>query len=168
MTIRKLYRDGWNGETPELSHKELVDRAFGFLKGGLNCSVTFKERRGSTTENPDAIGFRQGFSFLIECKASRGDFLSDKKKPFRKRPQDGMGYERYFMAPVGMLEPSEMPESWGLIEVYPKARKNHPVKVAKNSEPFNERNLRAEVSYLVSSIRRIEISMAVFIEKEMR
>ena len=160
-------RDRWTkytGEIPEISHSELVSRAFQYLRFTLGCSVAFKERVGSTTENPDAIGFRQGFSWLIECKSSRADFLADKKKPFRKRPQDGMGYERYFMAPVGMLDPDEMPENWGLLEVYPKSRKHRPVKIAKDSGQFFDRKLQAEVSYLVSSIRRIDISMAVFVE----
>ena len=157
--------NSYTGGTPELSHRQLVDRAFQYLRYSEGCSVAFKERVGSTSENPDAIGFKQGFSWVIECKASRADFLADKKKPFRKRPQGGMGYERYFMAPVGMLEPSEMPDGWGLLEVYPKAKKYYPVKVARDGKPFHDRNKGAEVSYLVSAIRRIDISMAVFVEK---
>ena len=130
----------------------------------MNCSVVFRERVGSTSENPDAIGFRMGFSYLIECKASRADFLSDKKKPFRKKTDRGMGDERFFMAPIGLLEPSEIPSGWGLLEVGEIARKYRPVSSAKDSKNFyEETNKRAEVSYLSSSIRRIEISMAVFV-----
>lgn len=158
-------RHKYTGETPEISHKELVNRAFQYLKYSINCSVVFKERVGSTSENPDAIGFKRGFSYLIECKTSRADFMADKKKRFRERPKDGMGDERYIMAPVGLLEPSEIPDGWGLIEVYEIARKHRPVEVSKDSDNFYDKaNKRAEVSYLSSAIRRIDISMAVFVE----
>ena len=112
----RRHRLNFTGETPTISHKELVDRAFNYLKYSLNCSVVFKERIGSTSENPDAIGFKQGFSYLIECKASRADFFADEKKRFRQRPEEGMGDERYFMAPVGMLEPSEIPGGWAFFQ----------------------------------------------------
>jgi len=162
-------RHKYKGETPEISHKELVDRAFTYLQFSMGCSFVFKERVTSTSENPDAIGFKHGFSWLIECKSSRADFLADKKKHFRRDASQDMGYERYFMAPVGLLEPSEIPGGWGLLEVYevpPRAR-NRTVKTALESERFfeGERNLSAEVSYLVSAIRRINISMVVFVDK---
>jgi len=158
-------RGKYTGEVPKISHEELVDRAFTYLKFSIDCSVVFKERITSTSENPDAIGFRGGFSYLIECKSSRSDFLADKKKYFRRDPSYGMGYERYFMAPVGMFEPSEIPDGWGLLEVYEKLpRQNRQVKKTKDSKSFVERKLQNEVSYLVSAIRRIKVSMAVFIE----
>ncbi len=160
-------RGKYIGEIPKISHKELVQRAFSYLKYTLDCSVVFKERVASASENPDAIGFKSSFSFLIECKSSRADFFADRKKWFRRSTEKGMGYERYFMAPVGLLEPSEIPDGWGLLEVYeiPPSCRNRTVKVAAKSDRFYESNLRNEVSYLVSAIRRIEISMAVFVEK---
>lgn len=151
------------GPIPEISHKELVNRAFLYLYGS---SVRFKERVASTRENPDAIGFGGGRgSILIECKASRADFFADAKKFFRRKPEGGMGYRRYYMAPVGMLKPDEIPNGWGLLEVYDKPPKqNRRVREAKESERFCERNKDAEIQYLVSAIRRINVSMAVFIE----
>ena len=78
-----------------------------------------------------------------------------------------MGYKRYFMAPVGMLKPGEIPKGWGLLEVYEKTpRMNRRVCIAVDAEAFHERNREAEIRYLVSAIRRINISMAVFIEPE--
>jgi len=151
---------------PEISHRELVDRAFLYLHG-MGCKVRFRERRASTLENPDAMGFGGGraLSVLIECKASRADFLADKKKLFRRVPEQGMGSRRYFMAPVGMLEPAEIPAGWGLLEVYEKTpKRQRRVRETVTAEPFYERNREAEIQYLVSAIRRIEISMAVFIE----
>lgn len=153
------------GTVPEIFHHELVDRAFLYLHT-IGCSVRFRERVVSTRENPDAIGFGGShFSVLIECKASRADFLADKKKWFRQKPEDGMGYKRYFMAPIGMLKPGEIPKGWGLLEVYEKTpRMNRRVCIAVEAETFYERNREAEITYLVSAIRRINISMAVFIE----
>jgi len=152
---------------PEISHRELVDRAFLYLRT-IGCSVWFKERVTSISENPDVMGFGgREFSVLIECKASRVDFLADKQKWFRKRPEDGMGYKRYFMAPVGMLKSNEIPKGWGLLEVYEKTpRMNRRVCISVEAEAFHERNQNAEIQYLVSAIRRISISMAVFIEPE--
>jgi len=160
MIIRSR-RGTYLGKMPKITHDELVNRAFSYLKMSMGCSVVFKERKASVTEEPDAIGFKQGFSYLIECKASRADFLSDKNKPFRKLPASGMGYHRYYMAPVGMLEPSEIPTEWGLLEVYekPPMQRSRTVKIAKESVNFYIRNLAAEVSYLVSAIRRLDISM---------
>ena len=157
------------GPIPKYTHKELVDRAFLYLKNTDNHTVVFRERKGSTLENPDAIGFNSGFSTLIECKTSRGDFLADSKKSFRSNSEQGMGFRRYYMAPAGLLNPKEMPEGWGLLEVHEKPkRKGWSGKVvqAKDSTDFYKRNLQAEVSYLVSAIRRIEISMAVFFVPE--
>ena len=112
------------------------------------------------------MGFKGGFSYLIECKSSRADFQADKKKLFRKIPKQGMGFMRYFMCPVGLLEPSQILEGWGLLEVYeiPPGFRNRTVKKAKESKDFFERNLLSEVAYLVSAIRRLNISMAVFVE----
>jgi len=155
------------GIVPEISHRELVDRAFLYLHT-IGCSIRFRERITSISENPDAMGFGgKYFSILIECKSSRADYIADKKKWFRRRPEDGMGYKRYFMAPVGILKPAEIPKGWGLLEVYEKTpRMNRRVCIAVDSEAFHERNREAEIKYLVSAIRRIDISMAVFIEPE--
>jgi len=156
-------------DIPEIQHKELVDRAFDYLKfsHSPSCSVIFKERRASTSETPDVIGFYGGFSYLIECKASRTDFLADRKKFFRQRPEDGMGYMRYYMAPVRLLDPDEIPNGWGLLDVYEKTgNRNRIVKIAKESERFDNRDQLAEISYLVSAIRRLDISMAVYVASE--
>jgi len=70
------------------------------------------------------------------------------------------------MAPVGMLKPDEIPDGWGLLEVYEKTGNHRHVRTSKEPTPFYERNLVNEIGYLVSAIRRIDISMAVFVERE--
>jgi hypothetical protein len=156
----------YTGTIPEIDHKELVQRAFTYLRLSMRYSVVFKERSTSVSETPDAIGFQSGFSCLIECKSTRADFLADKKKFFRREPSEGMGYKRFIMAPVGLLAVAEIPDGWGLLEVYEKQphQRSRTVRFSKDSERFVERNLASEVSYLVSAIRRLNISMAVFVE----
>lgn len=163
--MKKNQWNKWVHDVPEITHGVLVSRGFQYLKYGVGCSVVFKERSASVSETPDVLGFRYGkCSYLIECKASRSDFLEDKKKWFRRYPQSGMGLERYFMTPIGMLTPDELPEGWGLIEVYPKERGSRRIRVAKDSKQFEERSVINELSYVLSAIRRIEISLAVFVE----
>jgi len=53
---------------------------------------------------------------MIECKVSRSDFFADAKKP-QRLAGTGIGERRYFMTPVGLVKPSELPEEWGLIEI---------------------------------------------------
>jgi hypothetical protein len=61
-------------------HDRLCLRAEKWLNQ-INCKVAIRDPfRASTREHPDAIGWRDGVSILIECKASREDFLADKNK----------------------------------------------------------------------------------------
>ena len=116
-----------------MTHAELVDRAGKWLRYScrlpagregmyhtFRCPVVFTEFATYAHEIPDAIGFADGgrSSFLIECKASRSDFLSDKTKAHRRvLPHCSMGKYRWYMAPSGLLNPEEMPEAWGLLAV---------------------------------------------------
>lgn len=66
---------------PALTHSELCLIAERFLRNN-GFSVAFHDRfvaAVSTGEQPDAIGFRNLASCLIEAKCSRGDFLADRK-----------------------------------------------------------------------------------------
>ncbi|SES12087.1 hypothetical protein SAMN04487958_107178 [Vreelandella subterranea] len=115
------------GNVKEWTHAELCAVAVKWLKrpnsnNGHGCHVAVSEvRSGWTGEIPDAIGFRQSGhppsdgSVVVEVKVSRGDFLSDKKKPHRI--EGGLGNWRYFMCPEGMIQPDELPEGWGLLWV---------------------------------------------------
>ena len=135
-----------------MTHKELVERAVIWLQGRGGCTFAFSEFSASAWEIPDAIGFTSWRSVLVECKVSRADFFRDCKKPFRRRPEVGMGGERYFMVPAGLVTADEVPAKWGLLYVH----KRH-VKVIKKSEGFANRSYRSELGYLVSMLRRIEI-----------
>src|SRR5260370_33864014 len=68
-------------------------------------------------EMPDAIGWKKVcHSVLVESKVSRADFLADRDKPFRLKPEIGVGCERYYLAPRGLIRPEELPAGWGLLE----------------------------------------------------
>lgn len=76
-----------------LTHHELCQIAYKFLKRN-GFKVCFHDRFvavTSTGEQPDAMGFRNSASCLIEAKCSRADLLADRKKRFRKNPSLGMG-----------------------------------------------------------------------------
>lgn len=96
------------------THSELTYIAEKWLL--KHCGFAFREL-ATVGEIPDAIGFRGECSIMIECKATRGDFLSDKKKNFRINPERGVGEFRFFMCPKGLIKKEELPEKWGLLYV---------------------------------------------------
>lgn len=102
-----------------LTHDELCQIACRFLQNN-GFKVAFHDRfvaAVATGEQPDAIGFRNLASCLIEVKCSRADFLADKKKSFRRMPNQGMGDWRFFMAEPGFIDVSDLPPGWGLLHV---------------------------------------------------
>jgi hypothetical protein len=142
----------------EMTHKDLVQRARLWLQNHMHCSVVMSELKTRNTETPDGIGFSGSMSILVECKATRADFLADKNKIFRREEERGMGDHRYFMVPTKLISPSEVPDPWGLIEVHP----SDYTRVVKEAQPAKV-DKSAEVIMLVSAIRRLELSTAVFV-----
>ncbi len=78
------------------------------------CSVVITDMTHGGAETPDAIGWAGTVSTLVECKTSVADFRADALKSFRRYPDSGMGNQRYFCAPKGMIKVT--PEGWGLLE----------------------------------------------------
>ncbi|WHI46573.1 hypothetical protein [Microbulbifer sp. VAAF005] len=147
------------------THSSLVSMAGAWLKGKANCGAVFTElvTNVESGEQPDAIGFRGGrISILIECKATRSDFLADKKKPFRKRPELGMGMYRFYLCPPGVITEKDLPEKWGLLyAVNQRSIKRVCGGPAGNvwegykDESFWERNIHAEWDLMYSALRRM-------------
>ena len=102
-----------------IAHRELVERAGVWLRRSMKCSAVLLEPRyGTVGEIPDAIGWSSGRSILVECKASRSDFLADQNKPSRRRGSGwSLGTERWYFAPAGMIDAEEVPPGWGLAVV---------------------------------------------------
>jgi hypothetical protein len=132
------------------THSALIECARAWLWKQRCCLVITDMTHGGR-ETADAIGWNGRFSTLVECKASRSDFLADSKKPFRREPERGMGARRYFCAPKGLIRVDELPESWGLLEIGATG-----IRIAHESGHFQSVDgTREEVSLLISAIRRI-------------
>lgn len=143
-----------------MTHAELVDRAVAWLKR-QSCSVILHEPfRTPLSEQPDAIGWRDGLSILLEAKTSIADFRVDAAKPWRRDPTAGVGDWRFYIAPAGLLSPLDLPEGWGLIECVGKRSRvvsggpkgNH----WWGDVPFRDCDKRAETRMLVSALSRPE------------
>ncbi len=119
------------------------------------CGVVLSEQASVSGEMPDAIGWKRAcHSVLVEGKVSRADFLADRDKPFRQRPEIGVGCERYYLTPQGLLRTEELPRGWGLLEV--NGREIEQVKAsAKNLR--TEIGFQNEMNLLLASLRRVEI-----------
>lgn len=150
-----------------MDHNELVKIAEMWLLKAKWCSFALAElcALGGNGETPDAIGWRSGYSILVECKTSRADFHADKNKRFRKYPEQGMGTYRFFMCPAGVIESEDLPESWGLVWVNEKGKAVQKVGpkgncwCGKNAEPFlfTEKCMKSEQAMLVSALRRLHL-----------
>lgn len=129
------------------THRALVETARRYL--ARTCSVVATEIN-TIGEAPDAIGWHSSTSSLIEVKASRSDFLADRNKWFRQRPEQGVGVYRYYLAPKGLIRSDELPDRWGLLEFDGK-------RVYRTRPPgiFPEHNVQAEQVILLSLLRRI-------------
>lgn len=128
--------------------------AVGWLRR-YRCGVVLSEQACVSGEMPDAIGWKKAcHSVLVECKISRADFLVDREKAFRQKPETGVGCERYYLAAKGLIRPEYLPAGWGLLEVC-----GHEIEKVQPSR----KNLRSETGFqyemnlLLASLRRVEV-----------
>ena len=137
-----------------MTHAQLVEKAVQWLRS-YSCGVILSEQACASGEMPDAIGWKRAcHSVLVECKISRTDFLADRAKPFRQKSHIGMGCERYYLAPAGLLRGEDLPSGWGLLEY--QNRKITTVQVAaKNLRTAS--GFRHEMNLLLASLRRVEV-----------
>lgn len=102
-----------------MTHSELVKKAAVWLRNHGAVVVCTEVVAWHCPESPDVIGWGYGgTSYVIEVKVSRSDFLADKSKPHRNGRVCGLGNFRYYAAPAGVIDRHELPEDWGLLEVY--------------------------------------------------
>src|ERR1700722_10837048 len=137
-----------------MTHAKLVAMAVYWLRR-YRCGVVLSEQACVSGEMPDAIGWKKAcHSVLVESKVSRADFLADRAKPFRQKAENGVGCERYYLAPRGLIRVQELPSGWGLLEVCD--REIERVKAsAKNLR--SEAGFQSEMNLLLASLRRVEI-----------
>lgn len=137
-------------------HALLVSKAVHWLRSYYKCGVILSEQYCATGEVPDVIGWK-GFcrSVLIECKVSRTDFLADAAKPFRQHPEEGMGCERFYLAPAGVIRREDLPKHWGLLEL--RAREIHLAVKPGRIDLRSATALMKEMNLLLASLRRVEL-----------
>jgi hypothetical protein len=137
-----------------MTHAQLVEKAVRWLRF-YRCGVVLSEQASVSGEMPDAIGWKQAsHSVLVECKVSRDDFLADRAKPCRQKPEKGMGSERFYFTPPGLIQAGELPCGWGLLEYRP-ARVQMVQASAKNLRTAV--GFRYEMNLLLASLRRVEV-----------
>jgi len=146
------------GKSPsnEAKHAQLVTRAAEWLRRRYKCGISLSEQYCATGEVPDVIAWK-GFckSVLVECKVTRADFLADANKPFRQKQEDGMGCQRFYMAPADVIRPNELPKHWGLLEL--KGREVQMAVKPGRVDLRSEVGLMKEMNLLLASLRRVEV-----------
>lgn len=148
-----------------MNHSDLITIAHHWLLS-KGCGFVFTELKAlvDNGEIPDAIGFKgPSTSLLVECKATRADFLSDRAKRFRRIPSRGMGSFRWYMAPQGIITQTDLPPGWGLITVSPDGKARQVFGPSGNtfppSSPFHHKvkSTRSELQMMYSALRRLHI-----------
>lgn len=133
-----------------MNHVTLVQLGVRWLS--RQSSVVLYEAAATKAEIPDVIGWSGASSILIECKASRADFLRDAAKKSRTKLKAGMAQRRYYLCPAGVLQPEDLPAKWGLLW----AAKST-VTVQREAKGFSQRNYVAEIQFLSTMLRRAQI-----------
>jgi hypothetical protein len=137
-----------------MTHAQLVEKAVCWLRR-YRCGVVLSEQACVSGEMPDAIGWKRAcHSVVVECKVTRSDFLADRAKSFRLKPEQGVGCERFYLVPAGLIRHEELPQGWGLLE-----HNRGKIEVAH----LSGKNLRSatgfryEMNLLLASLRRVEV-----------
>ena len=137
-----------------MDHALLVRAAVAWLRR-YRCGVVLSEQACVSGEVPDAIGWKRAcHSVLVECKISRSDFLADRGKPFRHKPELGVGSERFYLVPRGLVRAEELPAGWGFLEYH--KRSVHILRPSRKNFRSDE-GFRCEMNLLLASLRRVEI-----------
>ena len=137
-----------------MTHGQLVERAVRWLRW-YRCGVVLSEQACVSGEIPDAIGWKQKcHSVLVECKVTRKDFLADRAKPFRLKPEKGVGCERFYLVPADLVAKEELPAGWGLLELR-RGRVEMVQAAAKDLRTTT--GFRYEMNLLLASLRRVEV-----------
>jgi len=137
-----------------MTHPQLIEKAVAWLRS-YRCGVVLSEQVCASGEVPDAIGWKRAcHSVLVECKVSRADFLCDRDKPWRQNPKAGVGCERFYLVPAGLLRVQELLEGWGLLEL----RKREVMMTKPSAKDLRTATgFRYEMNLLLASLRRVEV-----------
>ena len=137
-----------------MTHALLIRKAVEWLRS-YRCGVVLSEQACMSGEMPDAIGWKRAcHSVMVECKISRADFLADRSKPWRQKPDSAVGCERFYLAPRALIKCEELPVGWGLLEFH--NRRIQVVRLSRKNLRSDE-GFRSEMNLLLASLRRVEI-----------
>jgi hypothetical protein len=139
-----------------MTHQQLVRLAEQWLRRRYRCGIVLSEQSCASGETPDVIGWKGSCrSVVIECKISRADFFADQEKPFRKQPETGMGCERFYLVPQGLIQSDDLPRGWGLLEC--KGREITMTLKPRRQSQRTEIGMKWEMNLLLASLRRVEV-----------
>jgi hypothetical protein len=135
-----------------LTHNELIVEAVKWLEQVGRCKLILKESQGFV-EHPDVIGFTNVTSITVEAKASRSDYLRDKKKFSRKDSDHAYGQHRYYICEPGTITIPDLPDKWGLLYT-----SHHGITIVKKAQTFkyNYEMLWRERCLLVSEFGKYQ------------
>lgn len=137
-----------------MTHAQLVKDAAAWLRNSRRCYFVSTEHVCTNlSEIPDAIGWASDASVLVECKTSTGDFINDREKHHRSGA--GLGQERWFFAPRGVIPKDKLPEGWGLLERQEIGARGHHI-CRRTVEPI----LRPPSQLLLLNERKMLVSAA--------
>ena len=132
------------------THEDLRKAAVRWLTNSQKCSVVLSEMVSAAGEIPDAIGWKYGVSYLVECKVSRSDFKRNGDKCFI-RNGSGMGCKRFFLCPKDLITIEDLAGSeYGLLWI---GEGGH-IRIHREAE-IRETNSRKEICMLTSALRRV-------------
>lgn len=141
-----------------MKHAELVEASRKWLlKKGCSIAISELTTCSQLREEPDAIGWIEYKSILVECKTNLDDMRADMAKHFRYFNNYGVGDLRYYCVPSGLyilpllLKAPEL-ELWGILEYDAEKKK---MKETRKAQPFVTVNHKHEIGLLVSALRRL-------------
>ncbi len=70
-----------------------------------------------------------------EVKVTRSDFLAELRDLDKRKPAEAYAVETWFAAPAGLIDPSELPAGWGLLEVASTGRARQKRAAAQRADP---------------------------------
>lgn len=100
-------------------HKRLKQVALKYLKEKITDLVCTEVPFGNAYSVADAVGinFKREEVRIIECKATKKDFLRDKKLFGQKTSYFYHAHYAYIMCPTDVIQPEEIPYGYGLLWV---------------------------------------------------
>src|SRR5277367_3191348 len=137
-----------------MTHEDLVKHAVRWLTSSRHCGVVLSEISTAAKENPDAIGWQSHKSTLVECKASRSDFLAQRNKPC-VRSNCLVGNERFYLCERSVIRPEDIEGTdFGLLWI---DGNRISLRRAAQFRSLSPSELNDERTMLVSALRRIRM-----------